>query len=269
MVMGKWGDYSGGRPTAAALKAAGYTGVIRYIGLGSAGKRITNAEYQDLTSHGLQVLLVAELNTHDAEGGYQAGRANATTALADARILGIPDTVGIAAACDEHLTGAQIPAAVDYARGFQDIIGRDRCGIYGFIEFTTACKNAGVGSWYWRCGTKPSVADQQWTHFWQRNTGVTQEAVAGITVDINDQLLPVGGDDMTPDQNNMLASIWNAVFFGGGDAGPESIIRRLEKIENTVGVIAAGGVDVDALAAKLSATLGADVAQALGQKLVS
>jgi hypothetical protein len=49
-------DYATGRPSAAAIKSAGFGGVIRYVGLGGGAtrpyKRITAAEYQDHLHNG-------------------------------------------------------------------------------------------------------------------------------------------------------------------------------------------------------------------------
>jgi hypothetical protein len=210
----RWADYATGRPPAAAVKAAGFGGVIRYVGIGGGGtlpyKRITAAEYQDHVRNGLQVLLVCEASTTDAWGGYNAGVTNAKAALNDARALRIPDSVGIAAAADAHAANqAQIDAAVAYARGFQDVLGKARTGFYGFSETVTAVRNAGIGSWYWRCGSQPSAAEKTWTHLWQRNDGTTK--VAGTTVDINEQYIPITAqeDDLTPDQSAKLDAIYN------------------------------------------------------------
>lgn len=48
-------------------------------------------------------------------------------------------------------------------------------------------------------------------------------------------------NDMTPDENNALMSVYKAVFFGGGDAGAESIIKRLVDIETKIDAGEAGG----------------------------
>lgn len=228
----RWADYSAGRPAAAALLAAGFGGVIRYVGLGSAGKRITAAEYQGLVAAGLRVLLVAELDTADAweaVDDYAAGRQHAAAALADARALGIPDSVGIAAAADAHASGSQITDAVAYCRGFADVLGQARTGFYGFPETLTAVRATGVASWFWRCGTPPSTAEQAWTHLWQRNDGTT--TVAGVAVDITEQYLPIGDDvsftdvighrkDGTPiTAGDALANLYLGAYYGGGDAG--------------------------------------------------
>lgn len=219
----RWADYSGGRPPGAALRAAGFGGVIRYVGLGGPSlpaKRITAAEYQDLVRNGIQVLLVCEGDTTDAWGGYRAGVANAQTALNDARALGIPDSVGIAAAADAHAANqAQINAAVEYARGFRDVLGLGRTGFYGFQETVTAVRNAGVASWFWRCGSQPSAAEKTWTHLWQRNDGTT--TVSGIAVDINEQYLPITTqeDDMQADERDALFRIYEQLCGRGARPG--------------------------------------------------
>jgi glycoside hydrolase-like protein len=190
-----WADYSAGYPGAATLAAAGFSGAIRYIGKGTAGKRLTAAERADFDAHRFPYLLVCELDTHDAEGGYESGKAYGAVALADARAKGVPDSVGIACAADEHLTTAQVPTAVDYARGFRDAVGQDRMGAYGFSEFVAAVRAAGIGTWFWQAGNPPAVTGTDgFVHFWQRNgydRAQTTTVVGGIECDINVQLRPL------------------------------------------------------------------------------
>jgi hypothetical protein len=231
-AIAKWADYIG-YPGGAALAGAGFAGVARYVGLGSTSKRITAAEYQDLVAHGIQVLLVCELNTHDAEGGYAAGVSNATAALADARAKGIPDSVGIAAACDEHLTSAQIAAAVDYVRGFRDVLGQARTGAYGFAEFVDAVHAAGYVSWLWKCGAAPTTAESSWITFWQRNAGTTTQTVNRVVVDIDDQetAIPNGAaavtqPDFTQTDRNALDGEANQIvspFFPASAKHPDGV----------------------------------------------
>lgn len=187
MAIATWADFSSGRPGSAALKATNITGVIRYVGVGSAGKRITANEYADYASNGIQVKLVAELGTNDISGGYAAGVANATAAMNDARSLGIPDSIGIAAACDEHLTQGQITTALAYVQGFRDVLGAARTGAYGFAEFVDAVHSAGLAGWWWKCGSAPTLSESSWVTFWQRNNGLTTETINKVIVDLDDQ----------------------------------------------------------------------------------
>lgn len=200
----QYADYSAGRPSGAALKAAGFSGVIRYIGLGSEGKQLVASEYRDLVAtFGAQnVLLVAEAGTGDAWGtdtddDYARGVANGKIAVADARAQGVPDWVPLACAADAHAQAFQIDDVVRYARGFEAAVGKSRCGFYGFSETLAAVHNAGIGSWFWRCGSEPTAAEKQWVNFWQRNAAPTVRTVAGVPCDINDVYHPIlQGDDV-------------------------------------------------------------------------
>lgn len=189
-----WADYSGGYPGAASLRAAGFTGAIRYIGEGGSGKRLTASERADFDANGFPYLLVCELDVTDAEGGYSRGQAFAQAALADARAKGVPDSIGIACAADEHLATSLIPAAVEYARGFKDVLGHERTGAYGFSEFVSAIHAAGHASWFWQAGNPPDVTGTTaFVNFWQRNGydhTPTVSYVSGIQCDINNQLIP-------------------------------------------------------------------------------
>jgi hypothetical protein len=211
--MARWADYSGGRPSGAALKAAGFTGVIRYIGLGSEGKQLNAPEYRDLvaTFGAASVLLVAEASTADAWGtetddDYARGLANGRTALADARAQGVPDSVGLACAADAHAQAFQIDDVVRYAKGFRDAVGQDRCGFYGFSETLAAVRAAGIGSWYWRCGSEPTAAEKTWVNFWQRNKAPTQVTVAGVQCDLNEvyRIPNTTEDDMFSDPDRAI-----------------------------------------------------------------
>lgn len=271
-----WADYSAGRPSGSALKAAGFGGVIRYVGIGGPEKRITAAEYSDLVASGVQVLLVAEQWTTDAWGGRALGQANARAALNEARALGIPDSVGIAAAADAHAANQdQINAAVEYARGFQDVLGKARTGFYGFVEVLNAVHAADVGSWYWRCGAVPSAAEKAWVNFWQRNAGTTVAYVSGIQCDINEQYNPVGVDmsfdqpdrDMLARVHEQLTALW-PTFVAGSNAKltlvdyaravDERTVKQtaqLAAIPTTHPSVTLSPADLDALAAKVLAAL--------------
>lgn len=268
-----WADYSSGRPGGAALKAAGITGVIRYVGVGSAGKRINAAEYHDLVANGVQVLLVVELGINDVAGGYPAGVANATAALNDARGMGIPDSVGIAAACDEHLASSQIPTALAYVQGFRDVLGSTRTGAYGFAEFVDAVHAVGTAGWWWKCGTAPTLSESQWVTFWQRNSGQTTETINKVVVDLNAQynnsnvtlkgLLDMELTDtinafITPPPANpihvgdVLAEVHCSLVLAANAPGGDTIPNRFSALDEAVARLVAPSV-----------TLGADQLTAL------
>jgi hypothetical protein len=194
----QFADYSAGRPSGVALRAAGFGGVVRYIGLGSAGKRLTPAEYRDLVAAGLQVLLVAELGTTDSWGtstddDYARGKANAAVALKDAVACGVPAQGAVIFAASDAPSSASwhVTDTVAYVRGFRDVLGLARTGHYGFQATNAAVHAAGVASFFWRCGSEPSTADKAWVHLWQRNRNPTTRVVSGVPCDINEQYRPV------------------------------------------------------------------------------
>jgi len=207
-----WADYSDRPPGGAALLAAGFSGVIRYCGRPGLTKNISAAEYQDLVNHGLQVLLVFEHFQNDVTRGRQAGIDNARAALADARACGIPDRVGIAAASDQHLTSAQVSAGLRYQAGFAEVLGLARTGVYGFGEYVNAVRAAGTASWFWQAGHAPAA--NSGVHFWQRNAGHTQVVLNNTTCDIDDQLLPLGEDDVSyDDAYNAIRNFFNNELY--------------------------------------------------------
>lgn len=189
----RWADCMG-HPSGAALKAAGFGGIFLYVGTPGRAKNATGAIYRDYLLAGLQIACVYENGIDDISSG--AGAAHAQAAVSDMRAMGIPDSMPLAAAADEHLTAGQIPTAVSYQAQFhaaaQDAGWTGPIGGYGFSEFTHAVSIAGVAEWLWQCGSTSML----WSGvtFWQRNDGTM--TVAGTQVDINEQYNPlpaVGG----------------------------------------------------------------------------
>lgn len=252
--MARWLDFSGSPPGAATIRANGYVGVLRYIGLGGSWKHITAAEYRDYVAHGLAVLLVAQGGTDDAWGSaddYAAGRSAAITAVNHARRLGIPDSVGISAAADAHAgSQQQIQDCVRYAAGFASVLGRSRAGFYGFSETSQAVRAAGVVGWHWRCGSEPSAADAQWVNFWQRNRAPTTVVLNGTTCDINETYAPLE-DILDAQERNALFSIYNALFKNNSGLlehptqGDQSIISRLVELQQNVREMSAANASSD------------------------
>lgn len=214
-------DYSAGTIPGAAIKAAGYRFVIRYVDsptVGLSRKHITPGEYRELTSAGVDVYLVHEVATTDMLGGHDAGIAHAQRARAGADWIGYPPGSPIFMACDMHLTAAQIPTALAYVDGAVSVL-RDACGVYGFWELVDACIAQRKGLWFWQAGISPDPTDP--VHLWQRNDRTT--TVAGIACDVNELRIPLEVD-MTPEQDARLARvetvlkmIWEQLAGAGAD----------------------------------------------------
>lgn len=259
-----WADFRGQPPGADALRHAGITGVIRYIGLGSAAKRITAAEYAGYVRGHIRVALVAELGTADAwqaadDRGY--GVEVARDAVADARRKNIPDTVPIACAADAHATAGQVRDAVRYAQGFASVIGHARAGGYGFREVITALHDANAVGWLWLCGSRPPAAWRSWLTFWQRNTGTVH--IGGTDCDINERYAPLPTEadmPLTPAEKSEIARLCALEVWGylNKVAGDKVDMRQaLVSTRDLAGRFAAQGnnITADQLAAALAPKL--------------
>lgn len=131
-------DYSGTRPTAAAMKAAGKSFVIRYVSSpGGIPKDLTRAEADYWHANGVDIGIVFEDAAGRAlTGGIAGGSADARTALAGVGAAGGPADGGVIyVACDVDVTSeAQLAALGVYLSGWAAVVPRARLGIYG--EYT-------------------------------------------------------------------------------------------------------------------------------------
>ena len=112
-------DFSYARPAPAAIKAAGYVGVWRYLSGGTAGKDITFAEFESYLKAGLGIGLVWETSAQAALGGAAQGTADGKAAVAQAASIGFPH--GAPLLCnvgDFAATPAQISAIQAYYDAF-------------------------------------------------------------------------------------------------------------------------------------------------------
>jgi len=147
-------DYSAGRPRGATVRAAGYSGVLRYIGFDpvTRPKCITRAEYTDLIRHGVGVALVYENVAGDALSGRAAGVTAAQRARHWADVIGFPQDRPIYLACDTDVVSqAQFGAVLEYLRGAGSVLGGPaRVGIYGEYDVMQRAAAAGVAKWFWQ-----------------------------------------------------------------------------------------------------------------------
>jgi hypothetical protein len=119
-------DYSYARPDPAAIKAAGYRGVIRYVS-SKAAKNLTTTEADALRRAGLWIALVLEQSAQRASAGAAAGRIDAAFAEHQADLLGYPKDAVIFYAVDYDATAAQV---ADYFAGIRAAATRP-VGVYG------------------------------------------------------------------------------------------------------------------------------------------
>jgi hypothetical protein len=198
-------DYSAGRPTAPQVKAAGYVGVVRYVGFPGRTKCITLAEMLDMTAGGVGVALVYEMTAGDALNGRAAGQSAARAAIAHAAALGFPTSRPVYYACDtDVVTPAQFAAVLDYIRGAADIHGSpSRVGVYGEYDVIEKAAAAGVCAWFWQTRAWSGGLLSGRAHLRQE---IGQVVVGGIACDRNTILASDWGQTGTTGDPPMSAA---------------------------------------------------------------
>jgi hypothetical protein len=235
-------DYSAGRPTGAAVKAAQHAGVVRYAGTPGRTKNITKAEYQDMDRNGIGVALVYENHAGDAAGGHPAGQAAAFAARKDADAIGFPVSRPIYFAVDsDQVTTGQFAAAMAYLDGAASILGRDRVGVYGeFDVIEMAVGNHARFGWQtaaWSKGKRSAKA----VLFQQIGTVV----VGGIASDVNQILAADWGQHNAQEEDVALtqadaSTIFWGTPFDGTDNFAQYLKGHVAKLEaGQAGILAA------------------------------
>lgn len=110
-------DYSVARPAPLSIKMAGYTGVMRYLGVDN--RCIGWGERNALLSAGLGIGFVYETSANRTLSGLSAGKSDAHMANGYADLLGIPKTHPLViVTIDFQASDAQIRGPIaDYAHG--------------------------------------------------------------------------------------------------------------------------------------------------------
>lgn len=110
------------RLSGAAVKAAGYAFAVRYLSVPGSWKAIDKAEVDDLVANDVKVVLVFETTAGRAGEGKAAGVADATSATAQQKALGIPADRPIYYAVDYDAEPAVVEA---YFEGLNSVPGTD------------------------------------------------------------------------------------------------------------------------------------------------
>lgn len=222
--MGYWLDYSAAKLTAAQVKGAGHSGVIRYIDSPERlGRKHTNkAEYDDFVRNGVPVLLVFEVSTTDAEGGWNRGVEYARRAKAGADYLGYKGPIFF---CNDKTTVSNVKAWTDYLDGAASVLGIGRIGAYGFYNAVDTAK--GHAAYFWQAGRWSDVRPH--VHIWQDNN--VQVTVAGITCDRNKILKDISppvvpNNNQTGKEKDMALNIESFQPTYDKAAGEEPKFRR-------------------------------------------
>ena len=209
-------DYAGGRPGGAAIRAAGYDFVVRYLSDGGPslpGKLLTPAEADDLRAHEISIVANWETTADRLLDGYPAGVLDAE--LASAQVLACGGRVDrpIYFSADFDATVAQQVPIDDYLRGAADVLGTANIGIYGGYWPVHRALNNGTARWSWQTDawSGGNVESRRNLH---QFVGTVQ--VGGVDCDVNEALTddfgqwdypPSEEDDVTPEQDAVLHDI--------------------------------------------------------------
>jgi hypothetical protein len=187
-------DYAWGRPSIAALRAAGATGVSRYLSRvtpSTVGKIITAQEYQQLLAAGLAVVLNWEYDARDYRGGAMAGANHAREAIAQAQALGYPRGCAIIGSADTDVTRADwLAPGRPYYQAFSTglRIAGYRPGIYGPWDVLEWAREDGVADVFWQAGMSWAWSGGRnrnvWpgVHLYQRR----QQTIGSADCDVSD-----------------------------------------------------------------------------------
>lgn len=190
-------DYAAGVPSAAAIRDAGHTGVIRYVSdrrpgaEWMAGKPLLGAEVEDLNAAGLTIVSCYQFGkgpTADWRGGLEAGKRHAERGLELHLAAGGPEGVPIYASIDDNPSAADFATMIaPYLLGWHAVLGRENTGVYANSPTIDLAVAAGLGSWYWQhdWGTPEGYVNPA-AHLHQFE--IDDRAIDGVGVDLNNIL---------------------------------------------------------------------------------
>lgn len=251
-------DFSGARPGAANIKAAGYKGVLRYLSpdiASTAWKRATKDEIAAYRAAGLDVILNFEWYAGRCLEGASAGTADGKTALSAAKAIGYPKGAAI---YFSHDTSARNDAAVlAYMAAVKAAIGGyyevDIYSGYDVVELVLA---KGLARYGWqtlawsggRIGTCHLYQNGQQTFTNGADINLVRARPLGSWADYS--------ADPTPEQDSFMASL--------SDSQQADLYNWMKKVSDFVDSIPVAQGQVNR-----GATLGAVLpnVQALANKL--
>ncbi len=159
-------------PSTAALRAAGATGVSRYLSRrtpAALGKIVTAQEYQQLLADGFEVVLNWEYDARDYLGGAMAGANHAREAINQATALGYPRGCVIIGSADADVSradwlGTGRPYYYAFSTGLR--IAGYRPGIYGPYDVLTWAREDDVADIFWQAGMSTAWSQGRNRNLW-------------------------------------------------------------------------------------------------------
>lgn len=138
-------DFSSARPNFAALKAAGYSGVITY----ATRFGLNAALYQQILAAGLQFAMVMEWGTQPGLRGAPGGTADAQAAEATAKAIGYGGAIYYVAEDPNTLSTASWPTVVSYFQAVKAVNPNRALGAYGSQALVAHLQQLGLVKYGW------------------------------------------------------------------------------------------------------------------------
>ncbi|GAB2644796.1 hypothetical protein GCM10027088_21980 [Nocardia goodfellowii] len=208
-------DYAGGRPGGAAIRAAGFDFVVRYLSSGGPslpGKLLTPAEADDLRAHGISIVSNWETTADRMLDGYDAGALDAELGLAQVLRCGGRTDRPIYFSVDFDATPGQQAPINAYLDGAATVLGRANVGIYGGYWPLSRALDSGHAVWAWQTdawsgGNVESRRNIHQTLRQQVVGGVECDVNVAETVDFGQWDFVQEEPDVTPEQEEVLRDI--------------------------------------------------------------
>jgi hypothetical protein len=155
-------DYAWQHPNPAAIKAAGFVGVMRYLSADPT-KNLSKAEAVSLHAAGLGIGLIWETSGGRAASGYSGGVADVRAAEPQADVLGFPRFLPIGYAVDYDADPSVI---LPYVKGVM-AAARHPVAVYGSRRVCEAVRTLGV-PYLWQCSAWSGTAVSSVANLYQR-----------------------------------------------------------------------------------------------------
>ena len=195
-------DYAAGVLSANALKGAGAAGAIRYVsdrrpgGQWMLGKPMQLAEARDLYQNGLKIVSCYQYGKQDSAdwlGGQPAGIQHAKRGWQLHTAAGGPVAAPVYASIDDDPSFDQYKQQVaPYLRGWEQVLGHNRVGVYANSKTIDWALHDGLGSYFWQHNWgSPAGFTHPAAHLHQ--VEIDKRSVGGVGVDVNYILKPQFG----------------------------------------------------------------------------
>ena len=183
-------DYSAGRIPGAAIRDAGYGFVMRYLWFpGQQHAFLTADEALDLRAAGIAIGPIFESTASRAAQGWDAGVADANTAVEQLEAVGAPTDQVIYFTIDFDAAEDVQGAINDYFRGAASVVGVDRVGCYGGFWPLSRVFNRRLTRYGWQTLGWSGGNREQRAALYQNGK---RTSIAEIDCDVNELTGPAG-----------------------------------------------------------------------------